>query len=162
MASLYELTQDMLQLIEWFDEGEDIQALEDTLEGLKSEIKDKAEDYCKVIAIYESRVDSANKEINRLEAYKKQTENSIGRMKAALLNAMQATGTNKIDGELFKLSIRNNAASLDRIPSIDALPEEYRIKQEDKIDKRRLLADVKSGLVVEGVTLKQSQSLVIK
>jgi len=49
---------------------------------------------------------------------------------------------------------------LDQVP--ERLPEKYLIPQEPKIDRKQLLADVKTGVVVDGVTTKRTQSLIIK
>ena len=161
MSTLYQLTEDMLQLLSFLEEEPDSDWVTDTLESVQFELEQKAEGYCKVIQALENKIELVSKEIDRLSAMKKTAQNGIDRLKSALLQSMEVTGQEKIDTGLFKLSIRNNAPSLD-ILYTDAIPEAYRIKQEDKIDKRQLLADIKEGLAVDGVAIKRTRSLQIK
>lgn len=160
MSTLYKITDEVLTLMDMMEEDPDNEVIKDTLEGLNGELDIKSEDYCKVIKEFTARAESLKKLIDELENKKKSAEANADRMKKALFSAMKATGREKIRGDIFYLYIKNNAESLDQIP--DNLPDKYLIPQEPKVDKRTLLADVKAGTVIEGVTTKRTQCLVIK
>lgn len=160
MATLYEITGDMMLLIEMLDEDPENEFVKDTLEGLSGELEQKADGYCKVIFQYDHESENLESEIKRLQARKVQVDNNIARLKDALFNAMQTVGVKKIKGDLFTLTIRHNATSLDKIP--DNLPEKYLLPQPAKVDKKQLLNDIKAGVQIEGVTTKRTQSLLIK
>lgn len=160
MAKLYEITGEILELKEWLENEPDSEIVRDTLEALSGELDIKAEGYCKVLREFEGHKAVVEAEIDRLVEMKRADVSNIDRLKKALFQAMHVTGRQKIETGLFKLSVRNNAMSLDQIP--DSLPERYLIHQEPTVDKRLLLADIKNGIPVDGVTTKQTQSLIIK
>ena len=97
-------------------------------------------------------------EIDRLSKKKKNLENSISRLKQALCNAMQVTGTDKIKGELFTLRIQNNAPKLPSDLDINMVPIDYLIERDYEVDRRKLLAAIKNG-EVDGIELEVNQSL---
>ena len=160
MSTLYELTADMEILKQMMDEDPDNEVILDTLEGLEGEIEIKAEGYCKVIAEYVAEMEVLKKEEERLYDKRKRAEQNTDRLKSALLTAMKVSEKYKINTGLFSLSLRNNPVSLDEVP--EKLPKKYMIAQAPKIDRKLLLSDVKHGVRVKGVTIKQTQSLTIR
>ena len=110
--NLYEITGDILELQEMLVSDPENEAIQDTLEALDGELSLKSEAYCKVIRNMEGNLESVKNEIDRLSKKKKNLENSVSRLKQALFNAMQATGTDKIKGDLFTLRIQKNAPQL--------------------------------------------------
>ena len=160
MSNLYEIKDELQEIMLMMDEDPDNEVIVDTLEALKGELEVKAEGYCKVIAEYEHRAAAIKEEIDRLTKRKDTAENNAKRLKKALFDAMKVTGNEKIRGDLFYLYIKNNAESLDQVP--EKLPDKYLIPQPSKVDRKQLLADVKAGVQVDGVTTKRTQSLIIK
>ncbi|MGL6220841.1 MAG: siphovirus Gp157 family protein [Lacrimispora sphenoides] len=160
MSTIYEITDDVLALMQMMEEDSDNEVIKDTLEALNGELDIKAESYCKVIAEFKAKEAALISAIESLTQKKQSVSGNIDRLKIALFGAMKATGKEKIKGDLFYLYIKNNAESLDQVP--EKLPEKYLIPQEPKIDRKQLLADVKTGVVVDGVTTKRTQSLIIK
>lgn len=160
MNTIYEITDDVLALMQMMEEDPDNEVIKDTLEALNGELDVKAEGYCKVIAEFKAKEAALITAIESLTQKKQSVSGNIDRLKNALLSAMKATGKEKIKGNLFYLYIKNNAKSLDQVP--EELPEKYLIPQKPKIDRKQLLADVKSGIAVDGVTTKRTQSLIIK
>jgi len=73
---------------------------------------------------------------------------------------MIVTDKKKFKTEYFSFNIQKNAPSLD-IANEDHIPDKYYIT-ERKLQKRELLDAVKGGLEVDGVLLKQSESLRIR
>lgn len=160
MSTLYELDNECMELMEMLEEDPGSEIVMDTLEALHGELDAKYEGYCKVIREMESRSKAIKEEIDRLDERKSVADNAVKKLRNALFQSMVLTGRKKIDGTIFKLLVKNNPVQLDQIP--DSLPDDYMIPQEPKIDKKKLLADVKAGIDVPGVTLKQGQCLMIK
>jgi len=109
MGSLYSLTNEMIELMDWMSDPEvDAQAIQDTLEGLMGEISDKAEQYCFVIRQFEADAEAYRKEAERFKQKQVIAENNAKRMKQAVQRAMELTGQEKMDAGLFKLKIAKN------------------------------------------------------
>lgn len=159
-STLYNITEDVELFMQLMEEEPDNEVIRDTLEGLNGELEIKAESYCKVIKEFEGKAAMLDAELTRLTTRKSTYVKNVDRLKRALLNAMQTTNNAKIKGELFTLSLRNNAPSLDEVP--EKLPRKYMIKQNPTVDRKLLLSDMKLGVKIKGVTLKQTQSLMIK
>ena len=147
MASLYELTGDYLAMLQKMqdadlDDETIAQVLEDT--GINDEINQKAEGYCYVIKNLEHNVNVIADEMKRLDEEKKRLdsritvfENRINRMKEALKKSMELTGKKKIVTELFTIGIQKNGGKriMDVTTPVYELPEEFRVKQPDKVNK---------------------------
>lgn len=148
MATLYEITGDILQVMDLFYQDEiDEQTMADTIESLKYELDQKAESYCKVIRNMESDKDAIKVEIDRLTSRVDRINKAIERMKTTLFQAMETTNTQKIKTDLFSLSIANRAPQLPKnIEDMD-VPKQYYVEQPPKLDKRTLLSDIKAGKV---------------
>ena len=110
MASLYEISAEMQELMDWLNDPEtDEQAIADTLEGLQFELEQKAEGYCKIIRQFEADAEMFKVEAQIFQQKQTRAENNAKRMKEALKKAMVATGNdNGLDAGLFKLKIAGN------------------------------------------------------
>lgn len=128
MASLYELSAEMAELMEWMNDPEtDDQAIKDTLDGLQFELEKKAESYCQVIKQFEADAAAYNAEADRLKQRQTVCENNVKRLKEALQKALVATGhENGFNAGLFRLKVANNGGV--RPIVIDGeVPAEYKI-----------------------------------
>ena len=162
MASLYDITAGYASLIDAYDnadsdeEREGIIAMLATAEG---EITEKAENYARVIRMKEEEAKAFKAEAERLTKRKQAAENMVARLKDALLGAMALTGTQEIKTSIGKWRLQMNPLSCD-VVDIEKVPMQYHIKQEDKIDKKSLLADYKAtGEIIDGVVFKQEQGI---
>lgn len=110
MSSLYEISAEMQELMDWLNDPEtDEEAIADTLEGLQFELEKKAEGYCKVIRQFEADAEMYKAEAQRFQQKQAIAESNAKRMKEALKKAMVATGNEKgLDAGLFKLKIAGN------------------------------------------------------
>ena len=110
MSSLYEITTEMQELMDWLNDPEtDEEAIADTLEGLQFELEKKAEGYCKVIRQFEADAEMFKTEAQRFQQKQAIAENNAKRLKEALKKAMIATGNDKgLNAGLFKLKIAGN------------------------------------------------------
>jgi hypothetical protein len=109
----------------------------------------------------DGEISTIKSEMDRLSDMKKSRENKIDYLKRNLEESMILADKKKFQTDLFSFGIQKNPASLD-ISENAVIPNIYYIQQEPKLDRRTLLEEVKNGLEVKGVTLKQSESLRIR
>ena len=138
MANLFQLTGEMMELMDWMNDPEtDPQAIQDTMEGLQAEIENKAEQYCYVIRQFEADAEAYKKEAERFKQKQTICENNAKRMKLMVQRAMELTGHEKMDAGLFKLKVVDNGGQKPIIYDGD-VPEQYqRVKYETDADKVR-------------------------
>ena len=162
MASLYELTGEMLTLMEMASDPDvDEQTLADTMESVNYEIEDKADGYAKIIQALKAQEEGLKGEIERLQNRKRVIGNNIDRMKRNLEESMRAVGKTKFKTDLFSFGIQKNPASVNILDE-SKIPSEYLIAQEPKIDKKGIIAFVKEHGNTEYAELAQSESLRIR
>lgn len=157
---LYELTESYRQVLEMAEELDD-GSLKDTLDSITEDINIKAENIAKVYKELEADADKLDAEAKRLNARKQTVQNNAKNLKAYLADEMAKVGKDKIKGELFNFTIAKNPPSLD-IPDETRIPRKYFIKQEPKLDRKAVLAALKSGQKVRGAEIKQNTSLRIR
>jgi len=159
--NLFELTGQYQQVYNLITEQGDEQILTDTLAAINDALEEKADGYAAVIRSLEADNDAIDKEVKRLQQLKTANTNGVKRMKDALKDAMIQTGKTKFKTALNSYSIRNNAPSLD-ITDESLITNDFYIEQEPKLDKKALLQYVKDNGEFQGVSLKTTQSLVVK
>ena len=160
---LYEITESLATLQAMAEEEEVCDGvIADTLEGLEGEFEDKLEAYGKVMRQLEVEADAYENEAkavaNRLNQQAQLLRKNVERMKAAIENAMRATGKAKVKTHLFDFAIRKNPPALQMEPGT-VPPFEFLIDQEPKIDKKGIIAALKEGRTIEGCSLVQKESL---
>lgn len=162
MNTLYELTNEYLQLLEMAEDPDvDPETLADTMEAIGGEIEDKADGYARVMKQIEANAAGIKSEIDRLTARKTSMENNIKRMKESLQAAMEATGKKKFKTALFSFNIQKNPTSL-KIDDLDAVPESFLIPQPPKVDSAAIKDALKAGAVYDFAHLAQGESLRIR
>lgn len=128
MSTLYELTGQMIDLMEMLEDPElDEKALLDTLEGLEGEYNDKVEGWCKVIKSLEAEQKALKEESKRLSNRAAAIENNLSRMKNFVMDSLRATGRQEA-GNVLKARIQRNGGQLPIIYSSEAkdVPNVYR------------------------------------
>ena len=95
---LYELTEDLTNLIEMLEEDPENEAIKETIAALLLDLDDKAEDYVHVIVLLGSAeyLSMAKAEKQRLAKKQSAAENAAKRMRDYLKDAMLLTGRTKI------------------------------------------------------------------
>lgn len=162
MATLYEIKGQFKALLEMADECNLTQDdIKDTLEGLDYELEEKADAYAKVIRTLECDVDSVDAEINRLTDKKRRIQNNIGSMKRSLESTMLELGKKKIKTPLFGFNIQKNPPSVNILDE-SKVPDNFRIKQPDKIDRKSIIAELKESGNTDWAELVQTESLRIR
>lgn len=157
---LYELTRDFLGVENL--EGVDAQTQNEILNAIKVEIENKGDGIIKFIRNEEASLKVIDEEIKRLQALKKSKNAKIRNMKSYLMHCMRLMGMKKIEGNLGRISIRKNPASLEILDGT-IIPQEYMIKEVIiNLDKARVKEMLKNGETVPGCALVQGESLIIK
>jgi uncharacterized protein YlxW (UPF0749 family) len=158
---LFELTEQYQKLLSMVDDECDIQAIQDTLEGIEGMIADKAESIAKLIKSIEADIEAIQAEEKRLYDRRKALENRRNSIKEYLETQLISAGIDKVKGTLFTISIQNNPPSVN-IQDDATVPEKYYIPQPPKLDKRALLDDLKAGAVYEGIEMIQTRGVRIR
>jgi hypothetical protein len=162
--NLYEITQDMRQLIAVLDEeninNDDLLNAIELVEGAFVVKADKVAGYIKHL---EHLAEAAKAEKDRLAELQKSREKKAETLKKYLQLNMQNAGYQKLESGAFTLSIRNNAESV-KVDDETAIPKEFwRIKTVEEVDKTKIKEVYKSsGVLPAGVRIERSQSLIIK
>ena len=159
MGTLYELTTAAQALYELLQTEEiDEQTLNDTLTAMGAD--EKMESYCKVIKQLSADIEMFKTEQDRLSSRKKTLENSVDRMKGALLDFMQACGQKKAEAGTFKISISPSQSV--NITDEEKSPALYRIPCPDKIDKSGIKKALKEGVEIAGAELVTNKGVRIR
>lgn len=160
---LYDLTNQYLELIGLLvDPDVDEEIVNDTLDGLQGEIEEKLEGCGMVLRQMDGDINMIDLEIKRLQARKKTYENSKNRLKKYILNSMKVMGITKVKTPLFSFTVKNGVDSV-IVPNENLVPEEYRIKQPDKINKAEIKAFLKKGNALSYAYLQKGEDgLLIK
>lgn len=161
MSTLFNLTDNYKQVYDLIAEQGDEQALNDTLESINDALEDKADGYVSVIKSLESDNKAIDDEIKRLQQRKTTNKNGIDRLKESLKVYMEATGKTKFKTALNSYNIQNNPPSLNVIEE-KHIPSDFWLSQAPKLDKKALLKHIKENEDVDGVEIKQTQSLRVR
>ncbi|MDD5851602.1 MAG: siphovirus Gp157 family protein [Galactobacillus timonensis] len=164
MATLYELSGEYLELLEMAEDPEtDPQAFSDTLESLDWEFEDKADGYAKIIAQMSADSGAIGDEIKRLQARKKSMEGNIDRMKKSLQMAMETTGKRKFKTSLFSFGIQKNPPRVVMdAENLTDIPIDYLVPQDPTVDKKKIMAELKSGAALPFAHLEQDEGIRIR
>ena len=159
---LYNLTDNYQQLLDYIDSAEELDEslLVDTLESIDEAFEDKIISIAYVIKNNDADIDTISNEIRRLQKLKQTKINANGRLKDYAKDNMLQLDKTKIKGDLFNVSVRNNAESVE-ILNESALPEDA-FKVTRTPDKTAIKEALKNGHDVDGATLKRTQSLQIR
>jgi hypothetical protein len=159
--NLYTLTTEAQMIASLLETEELTPELESMLIINQQELTQKSIDYAKVIRNKEADSDAIEAEIKRLKAMKESNDRVIDRMKLAVKDAMLASGIDKIESSLFKLSLRRSEAV--EVISIDQLHESLvTVKKTVSADKVKIKEAIKNGVPVEGAVLVENFNLNIK
>lgn len=159
--NLFELTENYVKFFTMLEEVDEItEELEEMANNLNIAIEEKSDNYVKMIKNLDADVEAYKNQEKIFNKKRKTAENKIAWLKKNLQSSMEQTGRKKVETELFTISIQKNTPALD-ITSEDNIGDEY-YKIERTLNKRDLLKDIKEGLIIDGVGIKQSESLRIR
>lgn len=164
MLKLYEITGEYLTLCQMAEDTDvDATVFADTLASIQGELEVKADSYAMIITNLSGDIEKIDKEIERLTHMKKVLKNRTNHLKNNLENAMKMMDVRKLKTDFRSYSIQKNPQSLNIIDE-SKIPAEYLISQDPKLDRTRLLADVKANpnKFVGIAETKQMESLRIR
>lgn len=163
--NIYELTSSYIQLQDMIEDGEsDNEVLLDTLQSIEGALEEKVDNIIYIIKNKEARVTALRVEEKSLADKRRAEENAVKRLKELIEMYLLATGNKRVDTDRFTARIQKNAPSLEVVDET-AIPKEWFNVPEPvpTLDKRGLLKHIReTGEVVEGVTIKQTESIRIK
>lgn len=151
--TLYELTDDYKRLLESGLDEEDEQCFLDTLEAVLGSIEVKADNFATVMSEFSTQSDAIDKEIKRLTERKRVLDNSVKRMKEALLKAMNAMGKKEIKTSLHTFRIQKNGGKQPLEITGDVPDNFKRIVYENDTD--RIRAALENGELLSFAVLKE-------
>ncbi|PGS81657.1 hypothetical protein COC69_05875 [Bacillus cereus] len=160
MSTLYELTGQFQQIYDM--EDLDAELWTDTLESIECEIEEKADGYAKVISAINGDIDTLDNEIKRLKAKKKTAENKVKDLKRNLEQSMELTGKKKFKTALHSFTIQKNPPSVNVLDEKEIYVGYFDEEVVRKLDKKKLLNDLKLGKEIQGAVLNQTESLRIR
>jgi predicted nuclease with TOPRIM domain len=154
MSTLYELTGDYMNLLEWLEDEENLEdaAVKDTLDGIGGAIEDKADNYAKIIKELKAEAKKFAEEKKRLEERQQAMENRAKLLNKHLYDSMKLTGKTKFKTGLFSFGIQKNGGLQPIEIDTENVPDECMKKEPDNTLIRQAL---KEGKELPFVTLKE-------
>ncbi|MGG1659555.1 siphovirus Gp157 family protein [Brevibacillus sp. NRS-1366] len=157
--NLYELSQAYISILDMLEEDD---SLKETLDVLNDAIEVKAENLIKYMKNIEAESKALKEESKRLTEKAKSLENRHDRLKQYLEDSLKQANIKKLKAGLFDVRLQNNPPSV-VIHNEKAVPEEFKIPQEPKIDKKGLLEALKAGKDFgDSIQIHQGESIRIK
>ena len=131
------------------------------LQITKDNFHSKSESYAFITRQFDAEMDIIDNEIKRLQQAKKTREKAIERLKANIEMAMNTFEVDKIETPLIKISFRKSESV--EVEDINNLPALYKvIKVSESADKLKIKDAIKSGILIEGCSIKNNRNLNIK
>lgn len=159
--NLFELTENYVKFFTEFENVDEVtEEMQEMADNLNVEIEEKCDNYAKMIRNLEADVEAFKNQEKIFNEKKKSAENKVKWLKQNLQASMELQGRKKVKTDLFIFNIQKNAPSLE-ITDEKNIDDSYYII-ERKLNKRELLNDIKEGLIIDGVGIKQTESLRIR
>ena len=150
--SLTEITRDLLIAKNEYEifESDD---LKERIDQLRSEQYKKEDGIYFFYKDFDKEIDIFDEQIKKAQRYVKFLKNEQERMKAYVVSSHQLTGSLPNHSALNPIKIRESAGSVDVIDE-SKIPETYWVTvMTKKLDKKRILSDLKAGQEIKGVRL---------
>ncbi|WP_010276531.1 siphovirus Gp157 family protein [Paenibacillus senegalensis] len=158
---LYDLTEQYQDLLDMLEQDPDNPSLQAMLDGLEGAIEDKVENIVKVIKSLEAQEKALETEAKNMMSKKSAVRVNIDRLKEHTTDLLNKSGLEKVKGTLHSAWLQNNPASVSVVDE-SIIPKTYYVTPEPVLVKRMVLEDLKSGLTIPGVELKQGKSLRVR
>lgn len=161
--NIFKIQQEYQQLVnELIDNGGELTPeLELNLQINKDNFHSKSENYAYITKQFDGEIDIIDNEIKRLQQAKKVREKTIDRLKATIEMAMATFEIDKIETPLIKISFRKSESV--EVDDVNNLPNQYKvIKLNETADKLKIKDALKSGILIDGCSIKTNRNLQIK
>lgn len=165
MSNLYKLSAEVAALKEKLEASDlDQQTIADTLEAESFDFEEKCKAVGYVVKEFESKIMSLEDAYDEMWQRKVRFENKRKSLLEYLQACMTIAGVRKVEGLEFDIVIKKNPHAVQIIDD-GLVPEAYwKIPEPEpaRLDKRRLLKDLKDGKNVPGCQLEQTERVEIK
>lgn len=163
MLKLYEYTSQYLEAMEFLQDVElPDDVIQDTIEGLKGELKLKGKNIGSFIRNMDANVAMLKDHEKKTRDKRSAMEKRIAWLKNYLLTNMQSTGITEISCDYFTVKPCKNPAVV-WITDEKLITDKYKTELVTfKLDKRAMAVDLKAGIAVPGAELHHGWRLDIK
>lgn len=167
MQSLYELTGDILDILYQLDGDEVPDNLADQLTALEQDRTMKVQNIVKWLRSREAREVGIQAEVDRLTAARDAERRKVAWAKTYLKDSMEAIGEDRIETELFTVSLVKNPPKcvIAEDVKVEALPEAFVTKIPASLEpnKKAILEAAKAKKELpDGVSVVQERRLSIR
>lgn len=155
---LKNMIETLIENEEQFDE----QTLKDSKELLLEELKEKSSNINEYLVELKVRTEGMKSLEEHYKKSRKTLENQMEFWKSVIKDCMITLGEKKIITDTGSITVKNNPKSV-KIIDESLVPEEFKTEEISiKIDKKALKQRIEEGEEFEGITLEQTQSILIK
>lgn len=165
MNSLYNVTNNFLEIIENYENGEYTEEeYNQLISRVCEDLQNKSTNIIAIIKNNEILANSIKMEERRLKENREKIEKGLDKLKLYVKENMEKLAINSIETEIGTMSIRKNPLSIE-IEDETIIPEEFKkIKTEITVDKTSIKNYFKeTGEIIEGTRIVNNKtSLVIK
>ena len=164
---LYEIANDYLALMQAIDNDElPEEAISDTLEAIKGEVEDKADNIACLLKNIEADITAFITEEKRLAERRKTKERAYERLKQYLSNTLQSLSIDKVETARNKITFRRSeAVELDEETFIKWAQDnrdDLLTYSAPKANKTEIKKALKGGAEIVGAQLVSNQNIQIK
>lgn len=152
--NLFEIDQKITDCVD-LETGEIIDM--EMLQALEMERGKKIKNIALWIKNLKAEAEALKAQKDAFAARQKAVENKMDSLKRYLTDALDGKGVKETE---FTISFRKTVGT--DITDVAAIPDEFLIRQEPKLDKASLLAALKHGAIIPGVQLKESLAMTLK
>jgi hypothetical protein len=134
------------------------------VDAIEGALKEKGENIAKLIENLEATADNIKVAETRMAQRRRAIENRANSIRNYLLANMVNSGITKIECEYFKIAVRDSPPSV-LITDPALIPAEYMKTPEPPApspDKKKIIDDLKQGVVIDGVQMQKTQYLQIR
>ena len=161
--NIFKIQSEYQQIVnELIDNGGEITPdLELAMQITKDNFHSKSESYGYCIREINYNKEIIEKEIERLQKLNKSCNKTIDRLKDNIEMAMNTFEVDKIETPLIKISFRKSESV--EVEDVNNLPTLYKVvKVSETADKLKIKDAIKSGILIEGCSIKTNRNLNIK
>lgn len=159
--NLFELTENYVKFFTEFENADEVtEEMQEMADNLNVEIEEKCDNYAKMIRNLEADIEDFKNQEKIFNEKRKSAENKVKWLKQNLQASMELQNRKKVKTDLFSFNIQKNTPSLEITNEKNIDDSYYRVER--ILNKKELLKDIKEGLIVDGVEIKQTESLRIR
>lgn len=158
MPKLYEIAKEYAQLEDVDDENAVAK-----LDEIQCALQEKATNITFVLENMRATVEAMDGAMSRMAERKRRIQAQSDRLRQYVIGCMVAAGINKIECPDFTMSVRDNPPKV-VIDNEDEIPIQYCREPPTRLvpDKKKILEEIKMGVVVDGCHVEQGKTLIIK